>query len=89
MRTMEDLPEGEVPEEGASQCNFDRSNKKSPCNYAKCSDDESDPSCIRYILDYCLAYNDRGCVIQLPQLLNKLTSDEYNNVKTIKSDFVS
>ena len=85
---MENFPEGtEVPNGNEMPCDFDRSNKKSPCHYEKCHDDDSDPGCVRYVLDYCLAFDDRGCVIQLPHLLNKLSNEEYNEIQNMKSDF--
>ena len=53
-------------------CNFDELNKQSPCHFPTCYEDAESAECIRYILDYCNQWEDRGCVIELPQLLNKV-----------------
>ena len=68
-------------------CNYDRSNPHSPCHYDVCIKEDENPKCIRYMLDYCAAYHDRGCVIQLPQLLNKRRQDEYQTIRREHSDF--
>ena len=70
-------------------CDFDYTNKKSPCHFNGCvyQEDEENSKCIRYILDYCLHYDDRGCVDQLPQLMNKLGSSQYKEIQQMSSDF--
>ena len=68
-------------------CNFDRENMKCPCHYGPCQLDDTANRCIRYTLDYCTAFHDRGCAIQLPQLLNKLDRESYATIKTMVSDF--
>lgn len=57
-------------ESAEPSCSFDRTNKKSPCHFERC-DNEEDLKCIKYILEYCGAFEDRGCVVNKPQLLNK------------------
>ena len=68
-------------------CDFDFTNKKSPCHFSECWEDDNTNRCIRYILDYCLNYDDRGCVDQLPQLMNKLGSSQYKEIQQMPSDF--
>ena len=68
-------------------CDFDYTNKKSPCHFSECWQDDNNNKCIRYILDYCLHYDDRGCVDQLPQLMNKLGSSQYKDIQQMPSDF--
>lgn len=70
-------------------CDFDYKNQKSPCHFESCrnQEDEENTKCIRYILDYCLHYDDRGCVDQLPQLMNKLGSSQYKEIQQMQSDF--
>lgn len=70
-------------------CDFDYTNQKSPCHFRSCRDqeDEGNTKCIRYILDYCLHYDDRGCVDQLPQLMNKLGSSQYKEIQQMPSEF--
>ncbi|KAI8480976.1 hypothetical protein Bbelb_390800 [Branchiostoma belcheri] len=66
-------------------CDFDRTNPLNPCPV--CMDDEARHHCIRYILDYCQVYQDRGCVVQLPQLLNKQTKEDFESIATMESPF--
>ena len=68
-------------------CDFDYTNKKSPCHFSECWEDDNTKKCIRYILDYCLSFDDRGCVDQLPQLMNKLGSSQYKEIQQMPSDF--
>ena len=69
-----------------SICGFDRKNKKSPCNYHV--QDIEDPKFIRYVLDYCSEYENRGCVTQKPQLLKKLSKIEFKEIAfDIESDY--
>ncbi|CAH1253850.1 KDM8 [Branchiostoma lanceolatum] len=68
-------------------CDFDRTNPLNPC--PMCMDDDADQRCIRYILDYCQVYQDRGCVVQLPQLLNKISKEEFENIAAMESPFHS
>ena len=46
-----------------------------------------DLACIRYTIDYCHQYEDRGCVINLPQLLNKKGEDFLQKLSEYKSSF--
>ena len=62
-------------ESGEVSCFFDKSNKQSPCHFKPC-DDEDDLRCVKYVLEYCGAYEDRGCVVNKPQLLNKKDFEE-------------
>jgi lysine-specific demethylase 8 len=75
------------PEGRSFPCDFDRSNLKSPCQYKPCLEDDEVLNCVRYMLDYCAAYEDRGCVIKLPHLLNKKSKEEYKEIKEMNSDF--
>ena len=86
--SRKDLSQG-IEGDIASQlpCDFDRENLKSPCYFKQCQMDEEDLKCIRYILDYCGKFEDRGCVIQLPHLLNKLAKIDYKTLKSMESDF--
>ena len=68
-------------------CDFDRENLKSPCYYKPCQKDDTDPKCLRFILDYCVVFEDCGCVIHLPLLLNKLGKYEYEDIKNMETDF--
>ena len=68
-------------------CDFDRENLKSPCYFKPCQRDDNDLKCLRYLLDYCGAFQDRGCIIQLPHLLNKLEKNEYSILKSMETDF--
>ena len=68
-------------------CDFDRQNVKSPCSFEPCQEDEEDLKCVRYILDYCEVFQDRGCVIHLPHLLNKLDKGKYEELKSLETDF--
>ncbi|XP_078608121.1 bifunctional peptidase and (3S)-lysyl hydroxylase Jmjd7-like [Branchiostoma floridae x Branchiostoma japonicum] len=70
-----------------SLCDFDRTNPLNPCPF--CADDDAVPQCIRYILDYCQVYQDRGCVVQLPQLLNKQTKEDFEIIAAMESPFHS
>ena len=78
-----------VEKYSASQlpCDFDRENMKSPCYFKQCQIDDNDLKCLRYLLDYCGEFQDRGCIIQLPHLLNKLGKSEYKVLKTMETDF--
>lgn len=76
-----DLTEEEV-------CNFDKSNQKSPCHFGSCFEDPEAPTCIRYILDYCSHWEDRGCTIELPQLLNKVDKRTMEQITTMKSPYL-
>ena len=68
-------------------CDFDRENMKSPCYFKPCQKDDNHFKCLRYLLDYCGEFQDRGCVIQLPHLLNKLDRSEYKELKSMETDF--
>ena len=69
-----------------SSCDFDFTNKKSPCHLHGVEED--DLHYIRYVLDYCQHYEDRGCVINKPQLLNKLEREEFQEMAfEMKSHF--
>lgn len=68
-------------------CDFDRENIKSPCHFKACQKDDNDLKCLRYMLDYCWVFEDRGCVIQLPHLLNKLTENDYSRLKGMETEF--
>ena len=72
----------------AHACHFDRTNEKSPCHYRLCLENDEDKRCIRYVLDYCFHYEDRGCVVELPALMNKLSSSAYGDIKQMASEFV-
>ena len=65
-------------EDTNSPCDFDRQNKKSPCFFS--DTDPENPQYIRYVLDYCSEFQDRGCVINKPQLLRKLTGKEFQDI---------
>ena len=67
-------PEGEEPED--SEEDSDESYRQ-------------EMTCIRYMLDYCQLYEDRGCVIELPQMLNKRSNDEFEMIKNVPSKFTS
>ncbi|XP_078590152.1 uncharacterized protein LOC144870229 isoform X1 [Branchiostoma floridae x Branchiostoma japonicum] len=86
----EDLEEFNGPDysEEGERCVFDDKNPKCPCFYAPCMEDDATPRCVRYILDYCHGFEDRGCVIELPQLLNKLYKRDFEKLAQIKSDYV-
>lgn len=60
---------------------------KSPCYNKPCQKDDNDLECLRYILDYCGVFQDRGCIIQLPHLLNKLDASEYEVLKNMDTNF--
>ena len=68
-------------------CNFDELNKQSPCHFPTCYEDAESAECIRYILDYCNQWEDRGCVIELPQLLNKVDEHRMEEITTMKSPY--
>lgn len=68
-------------------CNFDASNLQSPCHFATCFEDPESPICIRYILDYCSHWEDRGCAIELPQLLNKVEKSLMKQIASLKSSY--
>lgn len=68
-------------------CNFDYNNEKNPCQHSSCLEDDTDTRCIRYTLDYCRHYDDRGCVVTLPQMMNKLASAEYNEIQQMHPEF--
>ncbi|CAH1261579.1 KDM8 [Branchiostoma lanceolatum] len=85
----EDLEEFNGPDYwDGERCVFDSENPKCPCFYDPCLEDDATPPCVRYILDYCLDYEDRGCVIELPQLLNKLYKPDFEKLAQIKSGYV-
>ena len=67
-------------------CSFDKTNKKSPCHFRTC-DNEEDLRCVKYILEYCGLYEDRGCVVNKPQLLNKKDYGEMMQMATSKPLF--
>ena len=69
-------------------CNFDISNQKSPCHFESCFEDPEAPTCIRYILEYCSHWEDRGCTIELPQLLNKVDNYTMEQITTMKSPYL-
>lgn len=68
-------------------CNFDMNNLQSPCHFASCFKDPESPICIRYILDYCGHWQDRGCAIELPQLLNKVDKNLMTQIMSLKSSY--
>ena len=68
-------------------CDFDYENLKSPCHYKACQKDDEDLRCVRYALDYCHEFRDRGCIVQLPQLLNKVGRKEYGIIQEMTSDY--
>lgn len=68
-------------------CNFDGSNKQSPCNFGLCLENPESSECIRYILDYCNQWEDRGCIIELPQLLNKVGMETMKQITDIDSPY--
>ncbi|KAI8486835.1 hypothetical protein Bbelb_353430 [Branchiostoma belcheri] len=76
------------PELDGDGCLFDDQNPKCPCHYDPCLEDDADPQCIRYVLDYCLYFEDRGCITELPQLLNKLYKTDFEKLSQTKSDYV-
>ncbi|KAJ7327796.1 hypothetical protein OS493_026072 [Desmophyllum pertusum] len=69
-------------------CNFDMSNQQSPCHFDTCFEDAEAPICIRYILEYCSRWEDRGCAIELPQLLNKMDKVTMEQITTMKSPYL-
>ena len=50
----------------------------------ECQDHEESPVCLRYIIDYCREVEDKACVIEIPQLLNKLYGDEFRSIPKAK-----
>ena len=68
-------------------CSFDESNPKSPCHAAVCKEDSESPQCIRYSLEYCLKWEDHGCIVDMPQLLNKKHSSEMNFILAMESQY--
>ncbi|XP_065186750.1 uncharacterized protein LOC135817482 isoform X2 [Sycon ciliatum] len=48
-------------------------------------EEKNERECIRHILDYCERYEDRGCVIALPQLLNKKSEPELELINQLRS----
>ncbi|XP_031573173.1 uncharacterized protein LOC116307162 [Actinia tenebrosa] len=68
-------------------CDFDRFNPKSPCHYKPCFEDDELLECVKYMLGYCDAFEDRGCVIQLPHVMNKKSKEELKQIKEMKGDF--
>lgn len=48
---------------------------------------QQEMTCVRYILDYCQRYEDRGCVIELPQMLNKRSDDDFDMIRKVPSKF--
>lgn len=70
-------------------CDFDQSNKKSPCFYKFKSqverEEETNFPFIRYVMDYCQEFEDRGCVINKPLLLNKLMKEEFDVMASSES----
>ena len=67
-------------------CSFDKTNKKSPCYFERC-DNEEDLKCIKYILEYCGMFEDRGCVVNKPQLLNKKDLGEMMKISSSRPLF--
>lgn len=76
-----------IEEQGAVPCSFDYNNEKNPCRNRWCLEDESDIRCVWYTLDYCVHYDDRGCVIMLPHMMNKLASSDYKEIQQMPSEF--
>lgn len=68
-------------------CNFDGLNKQSPCHFSTCYGDPESSECIRYILEYCNQWEDRGCVIELPQLLNKVDMYKMKEITNMESPY--
>ncbi|XP_070541818.1 uncharacterized protein [Ptychodera flava] len=58
-------------------CDFDEKNPDNPCDVCTEGDEAE---CVRQTLDYCSKYDDRGCVIMLPQLINRLSRSEYEEL---------
>ena len=69
------------------RCSFDLGNSQSPCYFEACYEDSGHPECIRYILEYCSQWEDRGCVIELPQHLNKRDKKEMEQITTMESPY--
>ncbi|XP_065186743.1 uncharacterized protein LOC135817477 [Sycon ciliatum] len=49
------------------------------------AEEANERECIRHILDYCERYEDRGCVIELPQYLNKKSDSELELINQLRS----
>lgn len=52
-----------------------------------CFKDDNNLKCVRFVLEYCAVFEDRGCVSVLPHLLNKLYSSDYQDIIKLESDF--
>eukprot|EP00794_Sanderia_malayensis_P009959 gene9959-10979_t len=75
-------------EAGENFCSFSKLNKQSPCYFERCyTFGEEDFACLKYILDYCGRYDDRGCVINKPHLLNKKEFGEMEELANAPSLF--
>jgi len=85
-RSSANFKENSRSESDEAPCSFDKTNKKSPCHYRVC-DNEEDLRCVKYILEYCGLYEDRGCVVNKPQLLNKRDYGEMMEMATSKPLF--
>ncbi len=77
----------EKRQQGKSSCQYDRSIKNSPCYYKPCFVDEAEMKCLKYILDYCSHYDDRGCVVNKPQLLNKKDDEDMKELEKMPKRF--
>ena len=83
--TIKDENLQDVDIQKAIACDFDRENKLSPCFNKYClQHGSSHTKCIRYMLDYCSYFEDRGCVVNKPQLLNKLDGDKLHRIANMK-----
>ena len=52
---------------------FNMNDIRNPCLLRECEEDETDPICVRYMIDYCHEVEDKGCANQLPQVLSRKT----------------
>ncbi|XP_070578891.1 uncharacterized protein [Ptychodera flava] len=64
-------------------CHFDRDHQLSPCLLPEdaCDAGEEELECTRYVLEYCYEWEDRGCVVDLPQALNRLSHAELEDLQ--------
>ncbi|XP_078000854.1 uncharacterized protein LOC144453435 [Glandiceps talaboti] len=70
-------------------CYFDGDNPKSPCEKdLECMEEDNELRCTKYVLDYCYHWEDRGCVTDLPQSLNRLSSVHFDELQDIQSSFL-
>ncbi|XP_077989152.1 uncharacterized protein LOC144443519 [Glandiceps talaboti] len=74
--------EGDEEEHIDRECEFDQSNPNNPCAVCNASEeeDEDEIECVKLILEYCSKHDDRGCVVMLPQHLNRLDQEQYREI---------